>query len=177
MDDDAVGKVVSSLFLIIGIFLLPLIIISVNSDITERSYVDESIQEFAEMVRSTGHVSKANYEELRNVLSSSGQTYKVTMLHRSYRALPSGAGDYRSTYTAYNERDILNTIYGLKFNGDPDGSSPGKDYVMKDGDFFSITVEGVNSTKSASFLKILTGGRGEEHLYCTSGGMIGNTKR
>ena len=185
MDDDAVGKVVASLFLIIGIFLIPLIIISVNSDITERSYVDENVQEFCEMVRSTGCLSKANYEEMRNALSATGNIYKITFLHRSYRAIPDGDGEYRSAFTAYGTTEILNYIYGTFDPGDPcpiyNSYDPLDektwDYTMKDGDYFSITVEGVNPTKGASFLKLLTGGRGNEHLYCTSGGMIGNTKR
>lgn len=178
MDDDAVSKVVAALFLTLGIFVLPLIIISVNSDITERSYVDENIQEFSEMVRSTGYISKENYEQLLNVLSSAGGAYKITMLHRSYRAIPSGSsGDYRTSYTAYGQNEIIRHLYGLKLDGSPDTSNPGSDYIMKDGDFFSITVEGTGSTKSASYLKALSGGKGEEHLYCVSGGMVGNTKR
>lgn len=178
MDDDAVSKVVAALFLTLGIFVLPLIIISVNSDLTERSYVDENIQEFSEMARSTGYISKENYEQLMNVLSSAGGTYKITMLHRSYRAIPSGpAGEYRTSYTAYGQNDIICKLYGLNVDGSPNASDPGSDYVMKDGDFFSITVEGMGSTKSASYLKALSGGKGEEHLYCTSGGMVGNTKR
>ena len=49
--------------------------------------------------------------------------------------------------------------------------------VMKDGDYINVTVVALNQTVGSRLLSMVTGSQIDERVYCTAGGMVGNTKR
>ena len=166
MAEDSFGKAIATLFLLLGLALLPLLLMQSNVDNMSRAAAEEAVQDFADNARSTGYISQADYEVLRSKLVATGYVYHVQMLHRSKTVVPDSemADGYRTSYKAYNFDDI--TTYWEENDGV---------YPMKNGDFFQILMTSTTPTKSSSILGMLYGGSGTVQSI-PAGGMVGNQK-
>lgn len=166
MAEDSFGKALASLLLILGIAFFPLVLMQENVDNMSRAAAEEAVQDFADSARSTGFLTKSDYEVLRSKLVSTGYTYHVQMLHRSKTVVPDPtiAEGYRTSYKAYNFEDIS------KYWEENEGI-----YPMKNGDFYQILITSATPTKGSAMLGILHGNAGTIQSI-PAGGMVGNQK-
>lgn len=173
MQEDPVSRVASPLLLILLMVIVPLLIGTMVLDVSQRSTADNAVQEFSQEARSTGYISQANYQNLVTALSTTNKSYTVKMLHRAKTATPvygndgKATGKYTTTYVAYNQDDIFTKL------------DDGEDYVMKNGDFFDISVASQQPMTGFSYFGAFTG-QGPNlgmKIICKAGGMVGNTKR
>ncbi len=177
--EDVVGRVFAPIFLIIAITLIPLVFVFSGLDLTQRSYVQETVDNYASEIRSTGVISKANYEKFIMDLQKTGMIFDINVVHKSKTVVPYGDGDYRTAFRSYGKDDILSYIEGYGDDMIPNTAddNEGYDYVMKNGDFITIKITSVEGTPGTKYLGLLngSGSRGIK-LSASSGGMVGNTR-
>ena len=161
MGDDPIGILVALFSLIFLLSVLPLAIIQNNVDSQVEMAIEEAVEDFTDNVRSTGYITKEEYEIFKNELTTYGYTLNVEMLHRSKVVVPNGSS-YSTAYNAYNFNDILDA---LETNGI---------YTMKNGDFFYIKLTSVDSTFGSKIFSTILGTSGTK-IAIPSGGMVGNT--
>ena len=164
MTDNPIAKAFASLFLILGISVLPLMLVMNNVDNQARSAAEAAVQDFADNARSTGVLTKADFEVLKAKLQATGYVYHVEMLHRSKMAIPDDAQGYRDVYKAYNFEDISNIWE------ENEGV-----YAMKNGDFYQILITSTTPTIGSKIYAANYGGSGIT-LNIPAGGMVGNKK-
>ncbi len=161
MGEDPIGVVFAMLLLIFGITILPMVIIQNNVDAQSRSAAEALVQDFADNARSTGYITREEYDKFKSDLVATGYTYHVEMLHRSKIVVPNGS-TYTTAYNAYNFNDILDML-----------ETSGR-YSMKSGDFFQIQLTTISETKGSGYLAAIIGGPGQK-MTIPAGGLVGNT--
>ncbi len=174
MFDDNVGKVVLYVFGIILLFILPLLLIFNNNDITEKSYLNNKVKTFVDEARESGYVSPESYRNFVTDITSIGETYEITMIHKQKTVVPNrtpGKGDYVVSYNYYNKDDILKYMYGTL----DDGRDYEKAYSMNEGDFFKVVVVANNPSKGSSFFTSFMHMPGGIKMSASAGGYVGNT--
>ncbi len=176
--DDIVGRLASACFIIFSLTIIPLMIIFNNLDLSQRSALDTIVSTYTDEVRSTGVISKENYEDFLRKLSSTGYTYDIKIVHKSKTAVPTTSGSYKIAYKAYSKSEILSYIEGFGPDGEPGTSDDTsiKDYVMKSGDFISIKVVADTETTGSKLFRSIINGSSIIKLGASSGGMVGNTR-
>jgi ABC-type glycerol-3-phosphate transport system permease component len=184
--DDVFGRIFSYLVIIFAMFVIPLVWIFNNADMTQQSYISEQVQTFTSKARSTGCITKDEYRQFAENIGACGNAYQIKILHESKVSTPLEDKDgntiknkYRTSFRSYNLDDIVNTIEGLGNDGEPgtlDDETP-SDYIMKDGDYITVSVKSVNSTEGSALLGMLSGHASGIKIVASAGGMVGNTQR
>lgn len=177
--EDIVGRLTAGIFLIIALTLIPIVWVFNNLDLSQRSVINNVVNAYTEEIRSTGVISKENYEDFIRKLQQTGMTFDISILHKSKAAVPgNSAGSYAVAYRSYNKNDILGVIEGYGADGEPntsDDKAP-RDYIMKSGDQISVTVQSLEETSGSKYLRLLMDGGSAIKLKASAGGMIGNTR-
>ena len=177
--DDIVGRLAAGIFLIIALILIPIVWVFSNLDLSQHSAVNNIVNSYTEEIRTTGVISKANYEDFIRRLQQTGMTFDISVLHKSKAAVPGdSANSYTIAYRSYNKNDILGVIEGYGADGEPntsDDETP-RDYIMKSGDQISITVQSIEETSGSKYIRLLTNGSSAIRLKASAGGMVGNTR-
>lgn len=125
-------------------FVFPLMTISDRTDDVAQLSVETSTTDFVDNIRSTGKITKANYDKYLETITSTGNTYNVEMEVQvkdenlgkkvsQAQADKIGENVYYSVYTSQIE-DKLNENNG---NGT---------YYCKEGDLVSVSAKNTNQT-------------------------------
>ena len=177
--DNVLSRIFGPIILIIMMLVVPIIWIATGLDNTQRSAVDKIVHDYAAEVKSTGVITKENYDSFLRDLQKTGETYDITVVHKSLIAVPEAGGTYSKAYRSYGKEDILNYIEGFGADQEP-GTADDTDvqvYKMKQGDFINITVVSTNGSIGTRYLDAANGSpiKGIK-IKATAGGMIGNTR-
>ena len=141
---DTVITIVAIVLAAILMFIFPLMTISDRTDDVSQLTVETATTEFVDNIRSTGKITKANYDEYIETITSTGNTYNVEMqvqvkddnLGKKVSQAQSdkiGENVYYSIYTSQIEEEI---------------EGPKKAYICKEGDIVSVSVKNTNQTIS-----------------------------
>ncbi len=176
--EDIVGRIASAFLIIAALTIIPLMIIFNNLDLAQRSTLNKIVDNYADEVRSTGVISKENYEDFLRQLSQTGYTYDIYITHKSKTAVPVSGGDFKIAYKAYSKSDILEYVEGFGPDKEPGTADDTdfKDYTMKSGDFISIKVVANTETTGSRLFRMMNKGVPVIKLGSSSGGMVGNTR-
>ena len=161
MGEDPIGVVFALLLLIFGIAVMPMLIVQNNVDSQSRSAAEALVQDFTDNARSTGYITKEEYDQFKSDLVATGYVYHVDMLHRSKVVVPYN-GTYTTAYNTYNFNDILDIL-----------ETTGR-YSMKNGDFFQMKITTTGDTLGSSYVGAVLGRPGQQ-MTIPSGGLVGNT--
>ena len=124
-------------------FIFPLMTMSDRTDDVAQLTVEAATTEFVDNIRSTGKITQANYNELIETVTSTGNTYDVDMVVQvkdanlgkkvsQAQADKIGENAYYSVHTSQIEEE-------LKTNGT---------YYCKEGDIVSASVKNTSQTLS-----------------------------
>ena len=75
--DDIMGKVLSSILIILFMVAFPLTMILQNNDKMIQRYVDESVENFKNICLVSGQITEENYQNLLSELSQTGYNFKI----------------------------------------------------------------------------------------------------
>lgn len=178
--DDILGRVFSYILLIFGLFFVAPLFVFLNADITTRNYVNTCVNEFTEEARAGGVITKADYNQLVNRLTASGDTYIITMEHKSKILVPDEDGNYQTVYESHPTNEILSILFGYGSDGEPgsaDDVPEGEDYVMKNGDYLTITAKSNSPSIGTRFYSGIRFQSGGIKLRASAGGIVGKTAR
>lgn len=127
-------------------FVFPLMTMSDRTDDIAQLAVETATTEFVDKIRSTGKITKGNYDKFLETITSTGNTYNIEMelkvkdenLGKKTTQADSdkiGEGAYYSIYTSQIEKELA--------KNDNNGT-----YYCKEGDIVSVRVKNTNQTIS-----------------------------
>lgn len=127
-------------------FVFPLMTMSDRTDDIAQLAVETATTEFVDKIRSTGKITKGNYDKFLETITSTGNTYNIEMelkvkdenLGKKTTQADSdkiGEGAYYSIYTSQIEKELAKS--------DNNGT-----YYCKEGDIVSVRVKNTNQTIS-----------------------------
>lgn len=152
---DAIGKIFSVLLAVLLLFLVPLINMFEQQDMTTREFVFSEATLFVDSVRNRGELTDAMFQELMNKLSATNNIYQVTLQHSHQSIVPVFSNPldlstfeerYEVHYDEYYTKDILGFI-----------DSADMPYTMSQGDSFKISIINKNKTLGTQVMQILVG--------------------
>lgn len=172
--NDIVGRIWAMVFGIMIMFVGSLTLFSLKQDMISQNIVNTATQEFVDISRQTGTVTKSQYQNFISKLDSTKNIYTVKMQHFKQKTAvvgtdgaPQDRGDSFETYfMTYTQDEILDSI---------DANADSK-YYMSPGDFFKVTVTNTTPTLGRRLLGVFifrptnTGGQ----IYSSYGGKVGN---
>lgn len=141
---DTFITVIAILLAVVLLVVVPLQVTSQRVDTMSKLDVDTLTSDFVEQIRTTGSLTKDDYYNFKQKLTSTGNTYDVNMEFKILDENPGkkttqvtrdkiGENVYYSVYTAQVEKTL------------EDEKNDGK-YSLKEGDLVSVTVRNTNPT-------------------------------
>ncbi len=174
---DVLGKATA---IIMGLFIIILgstTVYATKMDTQLQNHISYYTQDFVNTSRATGKIEKQQYDKFIKSLDSTGQAYKVEILHYKEKTAPVKVKrdgkvltEYKVYYDTFNKEEILNTI------STRDAASLSPDYSMNVGDFIKVTVVNTKPTLGRKLLGFFTGRPTTQggQLRASYGGYIGN---
>jgi hypothetical protein len=143
--DDILISIFAIVLSVILMFIFPLMTMSDRTDDISQLTVDIATIEFVDEVRTSGKITESEYSKFTSNLASTGNTYNIDLEisikdENPGRIMTTASSDgsdigenlYYSVYTSQIEQTINN-------NGE---------YILKEGDIFSVSVKNTNQTIS-----------------------------
>ena len=149
---DTFITVIAILLAVVLLVVVPLQVTSQRVDTMSKLDVDTLTSDFVEQIRTTGSLTKDDYYNFKQKLTSTGNTYDVNMEFKILDENPGkkttqvtrdkiGENVYYSVYTAQVEKTL------------EDEKNDGK-YSLKEGDLVSVTVRNSSRTLSQTLKNI-----------------------
>lgn len=125
-------------------FVFPLMTMSDRTDDIAQLAVETATTEFVDKIRSTGKITKGNYDKFLETITSTGNTYNIEMELKvkdenlGKKTIQAGSdrigeGVYYSIYTSQIEKEL---------------AKDNETYYCKEGDIVSVRVKNTNQTIS-----------------------------
>lgn len=141
--DDILISIFAIVLSVILMFIFPLMTMSDRTDDISQLTVDIATTEFVDEVRTTGKITQSEYDKFTSNLGSTGNTYNIE-LEVSIKDENPGR-----TMTISNENDIgENAYYSVYTLQIEEVINTKGEYILKEGDIFSVSVKNTNQTIS-----------------------------
>ncbi len=125
-------------------FVFPLMTISDRTDDVAQLTVETATTEFVDTIRTTGKITKANYDQFLETITSTGNTYNVEM---EVQVKDENLGKKVSQATSDKiGENVYYSIYTSQIEDELNGSK--KAYYCKEGDIVSVSAKNTNQTVS-----------------------------
>ena len=178
---EAFSKFVSVIILVIFIFMVIPMYELERQDSISQSYVTSSTVDFVENVRKQGRITQDMYNNFIEILSSTGNTYDVEIVHTHTIVNPTKDEDGTITTKYYDDIVYTDEIMGILFGGLDDDYeqkyvAAGKvlgEYRMYKGDRISVVVKNRNITGATRMHNVIYHTKlPNVSIYATYGGEI-----
>ena len=166
-------NILSKLASLIMAVLLIVIMMYDRTNYIERyvsNQVNVSANRFQKEARRKGYIDQKSYDQLLSELNNTGKLYDIKMLHRDIKYYPVDKSidenKYKIETFRHNEKEILNKIYNEK-----------KNYLMRYGDDFQITINEKGESANSILWKALSGDKadkGDNNIFASFGGAVEN---
>lgn len=143
---DTFITVIAILLAVVLLVVVPLQVTSQRVDTMSKLDVDTLTSEFVEQIRTTGALTKDDYYNFKQKLTSTGNTYDINM---EFKILDENPG--KKTTQTKGDKIGENVYYSVytsqieKILEDEENKNDGK-YSLKEGDLISVTVRNTNLT-------------------------------
>ena len=173
--DDIVGKILSTIAIILFMVTFPLMMILQNNDKLIQRYVDESVENFKDKCLVSGQITEENYQNLLSSLSQTGYAFKIKLEEYDETFYMTNDNESQFAYSANDNQTIVETIFsGIRT--DDNGNQHqyiGEPYIMSNGSYLKITVESEDSTFATKMANILTfGSISSTGIHTIDGGRV-----
>lgn len=125
-------------------FVFPLMTISDRTDDVAQLTVETATTEFVDTIRTTGKITKANYDQFLETITATGNTYNVEM---QVQVKDENLGKKVSQATSDKiGENVYYSIYTSQIEEELNGRN--KAYYCKEGDIVSVSAKNTNQTIS-----------------------------
>ena len=166
---DSLITVVAIMLAAILMFVFPLLSVAERNDDISQLAVQTATVKFVDDIRSTGKLTLNNYDAYVQKLAATGNSYDIEMEHKILDENPS------KKVTWAKSKKIGENVYYSKFTSQIlDTFSTNNEYVLNEGDIFSVSVKNTNTTLSQmlrNFFYSVTGA-GTPQVEATHAGMV-----
>lgn len=122
-------------------FVFPLMTMSDRTDDVSQLAVETTTTDFVDEVRTTGKITPDKYNKFIENIGSTGNTYNVEM---QVQVLDENPG--KKTLTLQSDKIGENAYYSVYTSQIEEVLSNNKNYNLKEGDMFSVSVKNTNQT-------------------------------
>ena len=122
-------------------FVFPLMTMSDRTDDVSQLAVETTTTDFVDEVRTTGKITPDKYNKFIENIGSTGNTYNVEM---QVQVLDENPG--KKTLTLQSDKIGENAYYSVYTSQIEDVLNNNKNYNLKEGDMFSVSVKNTNQT-------------------------------
>lgn len=122
-------------------FVFPLMTMSDRTDDVSQLSVETTTTDFVDEVRTTGKITPDKYNKFIENIGSTGNTYNVEM---QVQVLDENPG--KKTLTLQSDKIGENAYYSVYTSQIEEVLNNNKNYNLKEGDMFSVSVKNTNQT-------------------------------
>ena len=122
-------------------FVFPLLTMSDRTDDVSQLAIETSTTDFVDEVRTTGKITPDKYNKFIENIGSTGNTYNVEM---QVQVLDENPG--KKTLTLQSDKIGENAYYSVYTSQIEEVLNNNKNYNLKEGDMFSVSVKNTNQT-------------------------------
>ena len=122
-------------------FVFPLMTMSDRTDDVSQLAVETTTTDFVDEVRTTGKITPDKYNKFIENIGSTGNTYNVEM---QVQVLDENPG--KKTLTLQSDKIGENAYYSVYTSKIEEVLNNNKNYNLKEGDMFSVSVKNTNQT-------------------------------
>lgn len=122
-------------------FVFPLITMSDRTDDISQLAIETATTDFVDEVRTTGKITPEKYNKFVENINSTGNTYNVEM---QIQVLDENPG--KKTLTLESDKIGENAYYSVYTSQIEKVLEQNKNYNLKEGDMFSVSVKNTNQT-------------------------------
>lgn len=122
-------------------FVFPLLTMSDRTDDVSQLAIETATTDFVDEVRTTGKITPEKYNKFIENIGSTGNTYNVEM---QVQVLDENPG--KKTLTLETDKIGENAYYSIYTSQIEDVLNNNKNYNLKEGDMFSVSVKNTNQT-------------------------------
>ena len=122
-------------------FVFPLMTMSDRTDDVSQLAVETATTDFVDEVRTTGKITPDKYNKFIENIGSTGNTYNVEM---QVQVLDENPG--KKTLTLQSDKIGENAYYSVYTSQIEEVLNNNKNYNLKEGDMFSVSVKNTNQT-------------------------------
>ena len=143
---DTFITVIAILLAVVLLVVVPLQVTSQRVDTMSKLDVDTLTSDFVEQIRTTGSLTKDDYYNFKQKLTSTGNTYDVNM---EFKILDENPGK-KSTQSAKDKigENVYYSVFTTQIQEALEGEN--KVYNLKEGDIINVSVKNTNLTLSQS---------------------------
>lgn len=156
---ETLSKVFALIIAVLLLYIFPVENLLTRQDDVTRVFVLNETAEFVDSVRNLGYITPVMYRQFSEILSTTGNSYAITMEHRHVSIDPiytnpaditSFQHDYNSNYRTIYTDEIMKTLF-------PAVNPPPVDtnYNLSKGDIFSVQVVNGNKTIATRVQELL----------------------
>ena len=171
--DDILSAIIGIALTSIIMFIFPLITMSDRADDISQLAVKVATTEFANNVKKVGKITPNEYNVFIQNIGSTGNTYNVEMEVRVLDENPSR----KVVQAASTNQPTENIYYSIYTSQIQEVLSNEKDYLLKEGDIFTVNVKNTNQTMSQQlknfFYKVI--GKNTYLIAATGTGLVTTT--
>ena len=142
MSDTLITIIAISLAAVL-MFVFPLMTISDRTDDIAQLTVETATTEYVDTIRSTGKITRANYDKFIETITSTGNTYDVEM-----QVDVKDANLGKKVSQAQADKIGENVSYSIYTSQIEDAIDSNGAYYCKEGDIVSVSVKNTNQTIS-----------------------------
>ena len=122
-------------------FVFPLLTMSDRTDDVSQLAIETATTDFVDEVRTTGKITPEKYNKFIENIGSTGNTYNVEM---QVQVLDENPG--KKTLSLQSDKIGENAYYSIYTSQIEEVLNNNKNYNLKEGDMFSVSVKNTNQT-------------------------------
>ena len=138
---DTLITVIAIVLAAVLMFVFPLMTMSDRTDDVSQLAVETATTDFVDEVRTTGKITPDKYSKFIENIGSTGNTYNVEM---QVQVLDENPG--KKTTQSKKDKVGENVYYSVYTSQIEDILNSNKNYNLKEGDLFSVSVKNTNQT-------------------------------
>lgn len=143
--DDILISIFAIVLSVILMFIFPLMTMSDRADDVSQLAVDIATVEFVDEVRTTGSITKSEYEKFTSNISTTGNTYNIEL---EVKIKDENPGRIMTEVSSDGSDVGENVYYSIYTSQIIEKIKNNEEYKLKEGDIFSASVKNTNQTIS-----------------------------
>lgn len=143
--DDILISIFAIVLSVILMFIFPLLTMADRTDDVSQLTVDIATVEFVDEVRTTGIITKSEYEKFTSNIATTGNTYNIEL---EVSVKDENPGRKMTMDSSTNDDIGENVYYSIYTSQIMDSIKNNGEYILKEGDVFSVSVKNTNQTIS-----------------------------
>lgn len=165
--EDSLSIIFSIIVGLIIMFVVPLMDVWELQDNLSYVVVYSAVTDFVDTCRNVGCISIDSYNRLQSTLSSTGNSFNVSIEHRDWKAIPREDGTYYDVYLNTYTNEILDRIHTV----DPT-TNINQIYPIGKYDYLYVSVKNTNITQASIITQMFANDTTNFKIGCAYGGCV-----